>query len=352
MAWYYLYGPAGRAVVELSSDGGGYRSEIFAGGRHIATYVNNTTYFDYSDWLGTERLTATVSGTEQDACTSLPYDDDFACSGPGSDPSPLHFTGQQHDNETGLDHFPARNYTPTWGVWMTPDWSRSPTGVPYATFSDPQSLGLYNYTLGNPETNADPNGHWCFLGIGTTCPPSRTTGSGVGGNGPALSGPSWITRCQANLFCGAALDAGLAWWEFNAAQVDRQVKGYRVHPVRSAALLGLSLVGGPELEEGGAMAEEASPSAPAAGETAAGVQPSDTPEVTFGHGARHLAGTGLDAQQVEGAIAQSVRTVSANASQTGSFWGRVTVDGTTVLYRAFTLPGGKINVGTYFPVEE
>ncbi len=93
VAWYYLYGPAGRVVVELSSNGGGYRSEIFADGRHIATYVNNATYFDYSDWLGTERLTATLSGYEQDACTSLPYGDDFACSGPGGDPTPLHFRG-------------------------------------------------------------------------------------------------------------------------------------------------------------------------------------------------------------------------------------------------------------------
>ncbi len=131
------------------------------------------------------------------------------CTGPGGEPSPLHFTGQQHDNETGLDHFPARYYTSTWGVWMTPDWSRSPTGVPYATFSDPQSLDLYNYTLGNPETNTDPNGHWCFIGVGPSCPAGHTDRTHAHGTKPPLSGPSWFARCQANLFCGAALDASI-----------------------------------------------------------------------------------------------------------------------------------------------
>ncbi len=93
VAKYYLYDPAGQAVTVLDQNGNWLRGEIFAGGRHFATYVNNTTDFDYSDWLGTERLTATVSGTEEDACTSLPYGDNFACSGPGGDPTPLHFRG-------------------------------------------------------------------------------------------------------------------------------------------------------------------------------------------------------------------------------------------------------------------
>ena len=36
-------------------------------------------------------------------------------------------------------------------------------------------------------------------------------------------------------------------------------------------------------------------------------------------------------------------------SETGGFWGRVTVEGQTIEYRAFTLPDGTINVGTYYP---
>jgi RHS repeat-associated protein len=153
VAKYYLYDPAGQAVTVLDQSGSWLRGEIFADGRHIATYVNNTTNFDYSDWLGTERLTATLAGYEQDACTSLPYGDDFACSGPGSDPTPLHFTGQQHDSETGLDHFPARNYTSTWGVWITPYRGGKATAL-----TNPQSWDLYAYCLGNPLTLLDPDG--------------------------------------------------------------------------------------------------------------------------------------------------------------------------------------------------
>jgi hypothetical protein len=49
-----------------------------------------------------------------------------------------------------------------------------------------------------------------------------------------------------------------------------------------------------------------------------------------------------------GSIMQQLRAASQNAIGTGSFWGRVTVNGTTIQYRAYTLPDGTINVGTYY----
>ena len=71
-------------------------------------------------------------------------------------------------------------------------------------------------------------------------------------------------------------------------------------------------------------------------------------KVIFGHGARHLIGTGLSRRAVESAIRTHARGAAAAASQTGEFWGRVTVAGKTVEYRAFTLPNGTVNVGTYY----
>jgi hypothetical protein len=48
--------------------------------------------------------------------------------------------------------------------------------------------------------------------------------------------------------------------------------------------------------------------------------------VSFGHGARHLAGTGLNQGDVEAAIQRDVQTGVRNATQpTGNFWGRVNV---------------------------
>jgi hypothetical protein len=46
---------------------------------------------------------------------------------------------------------------------MSPDWSKTPEGVPYADLSNPQSLNLYSYVQNNPLTNVDPDGHDCVV---------------------------------------------------------------------------------------------------------------------------------------------------------------------------------------------
>ena len=71
-------------------------------------------------------------------------------------------------------------------------------------------------------------------------------------------------------------------------------------------------------------------------------------DVIFGHGARHLVGTGLRQVDVEAAIEEQVQQ-AASTGTTGEFWGRVVVNGRTIEYRAYTLPNGAINVGTYYP---
>jgi RHS repeat-associated protein len=71
--------------------------------------------------------------------------------------------------------------------------------------------------------------------------------------------------------------------------------------------------------------------------------------VTFGHGARHLQGTGLSQQLVENAITQQIQLIMQQASTSGAFWGAVEVAGRTVIYRAFTLATGTVHVGTYYP---
>ena len=68
------------------------------------------------------------------------------------------------------------------------------------------------------------------------------------------------------------------------------------------------------------------------------------------HGARHLSGTGLTSETVESAITGHIRQATRGASTTGRFWGRVAVEGQVIEYRAFTLQGETISVGTYYPV--
>jgi RHS repeat-associated protein len=72
--------------------------------------------------------------------------------------------------------------------------------------------------------------------------------------------------------------------------------------------------------------------------------------VTFKHGARHLAGSGLSSYAVEDAIDQRVQSLG---SEVGEHWGWVQVNGQWIQYRAFTgspLPDGTVNIGTYMRV--
>jgi len=168
----FLYDAAGNEIAQVSSIGTWMRGEIYADGHHLATYNNSTTYFNHTDWLGTERARSTSAGALYETCTSLPFGDGLTCS--GGDPSPMHFTGKERDTESGLDNFGARYDSSQYGRFMTPDWSAKPQGVPYATLNNPQSLNLYSYVQNNPETNRDVDGHFCIFGvIGTTCSPRQ-----------------------------------------------------------------------------------------------------------------------------------------------------------------------------------
>lgn len=157
----YITDLSGRTITELSG-GSATRIEVFAGGRHLATYAggeSGTTYFSHPDWLGTERVRSTVTGPACETVTSVAFGDQMTTAGSCGDTSPLHFTGKQRDVETGLDDFPARYYSSIQGRWMTPDWSVTPEPVPYAKLGDPQTLNLYAYVGNSPVTDADADGH-------------------------------------------------------------------------------------------------------------------------------------------------------------------------------------------------
>ena len=105
-------------ITEVSSTGSWNRGEVHAQGRHTATYVNGTTYINYADALGTERARTNVTGGLYETCTSLPFGDWLNCT--ATDNSPMHFM-EEHDNESGLDHFDHRKYGSTMGRWTSPD---------------------------------------------------------------------------------------------------------------------------------------------------------------------------------------------------------------------------------------
>ena len=151
----YVYDLGGHVISEFSASGNWNRGEVYAGGGHIATYDNGTTYFTHADWLGTERVRSTVAGQVYSTWTSFPFGEGSAA----PNPSPTHFTGKERDAESGNDYFGARYYASSMGRFLSPDWSAKAEPVPYAKLDNPQSLNLYTYALNNPLRNIDKDGH-------------------------------------------------------------------------------------------------------------------------------------------------------------------------------------------------
>ena len=160
----YLVGQAGEQLTEFGATGNWVHTNVFAGGQLLATYDTNGLHFPVTDPLGTVRVQVAGLGYEEEYSTSLPYGDGLITT-----PNPLisntqdatehHFTGKEHDAESGLDYFGARYYASNMGRFMSPDWSATAEPVPYAKLGDPQSLNLYSYVGNNPISLVDADGH-------------------------------------------------------------------------------------------------------------------------------------------------------------------------------------------------
>jgi RHS repeat-associated protein len=158
----YLYDTEGHVVVETNlntSPAAWTRGEIFAVGRHIATYSggsSGTTNFIETDWLGTERVRTNHSGAVCETITSLPFGDGHSTSTSCGDVSPLQFTGKERDSESGLDNFGARYNSSAMGRFMSPD----PAGLLAVSLKNPQTWNWYAYTMNNPLRYTDPTGKY------------------------------------------------------------------------------------------------------------------------------------------------------------------------------------------------
>ena len=92
-AFEYLFDLQGRAVTELGAGTKNInRTEIYGGGRHLATQNVglSTTYFTHNDWLGTERVRSSLSGTVAETCQSLTYGDVLNCTRSAGHHTALH----------------------------------------------------------------------------------------------------------------------------------------------------------------------------------------------------------------------------------------------------------------------
>lgn len=127
-----------------------------------ATYdtgTKATLSFNYSDWLGTKRVQSNFSGTTQNSWTTDPFGAYQHPTGSAADATEYHFTGKEHDSESGNDYFGARSYESGSGRFISPDGTEQPTVVAFAIYGNPQTLNRYSYVYNAPSTAFDPDGH-------------------------------------------------------------------------------------------------------------------------------------------------------------------------------------------------
>jgi|GEM_PF-1432028 len=161
----YVLNQSGQTVTETTKSDTGVMqwnfTNVYANGVLFATYDAQGLHFLLNDWLGTRRASTDYEGVLESLCASLPYGDQLQCTNSPQSPNEQHFTGKQHDQETGNDYFGARYYAENDARFMSPDWSAKVEPVPYAKLGDPQSLNLYGYMLDRPLDGVDQNGHQC-----------------------------------------------------------------------------------------------------------------------------------------------------------------------------------------------
>jgi RHS repeat-associated protein len=230
-----LYDLAGHAFMEFSGGGSApwpagtwVRGEVYAGARHLATYVQGTTYFHHADWLGTERVRTGVTGSVVESFTSLPFGDGLS----GQGVSPLHFTGQEHDTETNLDHFWFRQYASTQGRWLTPD----PAGLSAVDPTNPQSWNRYAYVANNPTNLIDPLGLRAPIDVINTLLNTGNPGTSAGSVWDAVLSGIWIPPMTTNVFTNYGTPGGTSkfypgyWLGFGGWSYSSQTYSFQTTP--------------------------------------------------------------------------------------------------------------------------
>jgi RHS repeat-associated protein len=148
----YLFDTEGNQQIELNGSGTVLHTNLYAGGKLLATYQGTNTYFHFTDWLGTRRYEANSAGALSETCTNLPFGDSQSCTGT-PDATEQHFTSKEHDTESGLDYFGARYYANVLGRFNSAD------PGPYIA-ADPQTWNRYAYSRNDPTNYIDPSGKY------------------------------------------------------------------------------------------------------------------------------------------------------------------------------------------------
>jgi RHS repeat-associated protein len=196
-----LYSPVGKTAIM----NGQTLSKAFVGlpGGGTAIYKSSgLAYYRHADWLGSSRLTSTVSQTVYSDSAYAPFGEQYAVSGT-ADPS---FTGQDSDTVSSLYDFTFREQSPSQGRWISPD----PAGMKSARPLNPQSWNRYAYVNNNPLALVDPKGLDCVY-----LNDSGTDVEEVDAGDDCASGGIWVP----GTYAGSGWVSNTGNWYFTEAGV-------------------------------------------------------------------------------------------------------------------------------------
>ncbi len=154
-----------------STTNAAFSEYIYFDGKRAARrdYQSNVFYY-FADQVGSARGMFEVLAGSHSASPPC-FDADFYPFGGEHDflnscPQNYKFMGKERDPETNNDEFGARSYASAYGRFLSADWSSTPSPVPYANLTNPQTLNLYAMVSDNPESFADLDGHMWFPALG------------------------------------------------------------------------------------------------------------------------------------------------------------------------------------------
>ena len=285
----YLYDVNASLPVLLED---GERKYVWGLGLAYAVDSSGGTIVYHTDGLGSVRALSDSSGL---VVQVYRYDEyGMALVSEGSIDQPFRYTGEQTDEATGLVYLRARYYDVQTGRFVSRD------TLP-GKIRNTASLHRFAYVGNNPATFIDPSGHDRRAALVDAC--QRAWGMDYPCDDLVTPEIMRDHYASGSLF---------SWDDLSSLTEGSPVdKGMFV----------LVTVG-----SGGT----------------AGIR------ILFGHGARHLAGSGLSQTAVESAITQHVRQMASQAELGLSWWGHVVVDGRLIQYRAAEIAQGVYNVGTYY----
>ena len=215
----YVTGPSGEQLTEVDGNFNWVHTNVYAGGKLIATYDAPTPgtqllHFHVDDPLGTRRVQFDANGTIEATYQSLPFGDGYnAIPAPGSptaeDPTENHFTNKERDSESGNDYFEARYYSSNTARFLSPDplpwigWqgvSKDYQEKFEMWIANPQNLNEYAYVNNNPMNHTDPTGmNACGTNDDKTCKVTITiTAREKGDDGKYLDGKNSKIQSQYN----------------------------------------------------------------------------------------------------------------------------------------------------------